>query len=167
MRPAKMVVAATVALATTLSLTPVAGAQIEHEPDAAIEANLTPVPPLVRIAGDLFALVNGSYVRLDEGKAPDFASTGDVQRGEVDPNLAIQPGQPEDPTGSQVADNTGNTGSSKGGNAATPIVAWLAPLAVIGAVVGTIATVVRQHFPTGRLVLYFQPGEGLGHAIGR
>ncbi|MCZ9293458.1 hypothetical protein [Corynebacterium meitnerae] len=158
MRSAKKVAIATVALATSLAVTPVApvaDAQIERQPYTAGPSAPTDIPPVVTIGGVLYALVNGTYVRADEALLQSLDPS--ISRGEKDPNTSEPDGKTPD-----TAPNGKGSSSTQGSN----IAAWLAPLLIIPAVVGTVIAVFRSQFPTGRFMLYFQPGDQLGRTFG-
>lgn len=154
MRPAKIVTVAAVTIATTLSLlpvepvAPVADAQTEAEVTKEDGWKAVERPPAYMKDGFYYLLINGVYVRVDQAPGQPFPP---VDRGDEDDNAKPDPGSGDD------GSSSGNVGK---------VMAWLAPLLIIGGVVATIAAVIRHQFPTGRLMVYFQPSDHVGHTFG-
>ena len=149
MRPIKTVAVAAVAFATTLGLlpvTPVASAQTETNVNAESDWNAVERPPAFEKGGAVWVLMNGVYVRVD--KIPDLP-VPPPDRGEEDPQKP-EPGSNSKPDGSSTT-TAGN------------VIAWVAPLLIIAGAVAAAAAVFRHQFPTGRLMVYFQPGDHLGN----
>lgn len=132
MRFAPMVVAATVALASTVLAVPVAHAQIEVV-DTSVEDPAKDTPPAVMINGELHVLVDGQYRKVD----PD--SSREPDRGLPYPKDKDQPEDKQQP------------------NAAK----WLVPLLVTGGVIAGLAGLIRKLYPSGRLILYYLPGKSI------
>lgn len=130
MRFAPMVVAATVALASTVLAVPVANAQIEVV-DTPVEPPVEKAPPAVMIHGELHVLVDGQYRKAD----PD--SSREPDRGLAYPKDKEQPEDKQQPN----------------------VAKWLVPLLVTGGVIAGLAGLIRKLYPSGRLILYYLPGK--------
>lgn len=130
MRFAPMVVAATVALASTVLAVPVAHAQIEVV-DTPVEPPVEKAPPAVMINGELHVLVDGQYRKAD----PD--SSREPDRGLAYPKDKDQPEDKQQPN----------------------VAKWLVPLLVTGGVIAGLAGLIRKLYPSGRLILYYLPGK--------
>ena len=132
MRFAPKVVAAIVALASTVSAAPVAHAQIEVV-DTPVEPPVEKAPPAVMINGELHVLVDGQYRKVD----PD--SSREPDRGLAYPEDKEQPGDKQQPN----------------------VAKWLVPLLVTGGVIAGLAGLIRKLYPSGRLILYYLPGKSI------
>lgn len=132
MRFAPMVVVATVALASTVFAVPVAHAQIEVV-DTPVEPTVEKAPPAVLINGELHALVDGQYRKVD----PD--SSREPDRGLAYPKDKEQPEDKQQPN----------------------VAKWLVPVLVTGGVIAGLAGLIRKLYPSGRLILYYLPGKSI------
>lgn len=147
MRIAPMVVAATVALASTVSAAPSAHAQIDvvdtpiDAPDVVEELGLTEAPPAVYIDGVLHVLINGSYHKADR-ELP--AKPEGPDRGSPYPKPAEDKQEPD---------------KQDEGNRAADVAKWLVPLLVTGGVIAGLAGLFQKLYPSGRLIMYYQPGK--------
>jgi len=87
MRFAPMVVAATVALASTVLAVPVAHAQIEVV-DTPVEPPVEKVPPAVMINGELHVLVDGQYRKAEPDRGLPYPKDKDQPEDKQQPNVA-------------------------------------------------------------------------------
>lgn len=132
-----MVVTAIVALGSTVSAAPDAHAQIEEvdtpidAPDVVGELGLKEAPPAVYIGGELYVLVNGSYHKADSSL----------------PYPKPDPIDEPDPD------------KQDGANRASAVAKWLVPVLVTGGVIAGLAELFQKLYPSGRLIMYYQPGK--------
>ena len=138
MRFAPMVVAVTVALASTVLAVPVAHAQIEVV-DTPVEPPVEKAPPAVMINGELHVLVDGQYRKVDHD------SSREPDRGLVYPKNKEQPKDKEQPEDKEQPN----------------VAKWLVPLLVTGGVIAGLAGLIRKLYPSGRLILYYMPGKSI------
>jgi len=82
-----MVVAATVALASTVLAVPVAHAQIEVV-DTPVEPPVEKVPPAVMINGELHVLVDGQYRKAEPDRGLPYPKDKDQPEDKQQPNVA-------------------------------------------------------------------------------
>lgn len=87
MRFAPMVVAATVALASTVLAVPVAHAQIEVV-DTPVEPSVEKAPPAVMINGELHVLVDGQYLKAEPDRGLPYPKDKDQPEDKQQPNVA-------------------------------------------------------------------------------
>lgn len=163
MRFAPMAVAAatTVAVATGVSVAPQAHAQAGKvdtriDRDALVaELGLKFAPPAVRIGGDLYVLIDGVYVKADTELPPHVKdSLRDPNRDQTEPQYASL--TETEVRGSSTGESSNRTQSDK-----RDIAKWLVPLLVTGGVVAGLAGLIKKLYPSGRLIVYYQPGKAI------
>lgn len=161
MRFAPMVVAATVALASSVCAAPTAQAQTEIN-DIPMGRNISvdelkgeTAPAAVRVGRDLYVLINGTYAKVDR-ELPSHV--WDSLRGPD--REQPQPENASEGTGLKESSASTIRSSSAGDRGQKPNVArWLVPVLVTGAVIAGLAGLIQKLYPSGRLILYFQPGK--------
>lgn len=147
MRFASLVVAAAVAVASSVCATPAAHAQIEVV-DTPVEAPKVEVPksapPAVIIGDAVYVLVDGTYRKVDS-ELPVNPNVPDRGLPYPDPNGKVEEKEPAKP--------------KEDGNKPKPaVVEWLVPLLVTGGVIAGLAALFHKLYPSGRLIMYYQPG---------
>ncbi|WP_087117675.1 hypothetical protein [Corynebacterium urinipleomorphum] len=159
--PKAVAAATTVALATGVSVAPAAQAQTAAADermarDALVsELGLSFAPPAVRIGKELYVLIDGTYVKADrELPSHVWESLRGPDREQPQPENASEG------TGMTGSSTSTIKSSSAGDRGEKPNVArWLVPLLVTGGVIAGLAGLIQKLYPSGRLILYFQPGK--------
>lgn len=142
MRFASLVVAAIVAVASSVCAAPAAHAQIEVG-DTPVEVPKS-APPAVIIGDAVYVLVDGTYRKVDS-ELPVDPNVPDRGLPYPDPNVKVEEKEPAKP--------------KEDGNKPKPtVVEWLVPLLVTGGVIAGLAALFHKLYPSGRLIMYYQPG---------
>lgn len=152
MRFRPMAAAVTVALASSMCVAPAAQARTEPH-DATIgrdvvveQLGVDTAPPAVRIGDDLYVFVNGVYAKVDR-----------ELRSHIRPGSGRELGQ-----GNELPDEAKPAGKENPGKESSDkskIAQWLVPLLVTGGIIAGLAGLIKHLYPSGRLILYFQPGK--------
>lgn len=164
MRFAPIVVAATVAVTSSAYLAPAAQAQSETQTEIQPEATSAPVeqlvdrvaPPAVRIGDDLYILYGGEYIKADRGlmsgEKEELVAALKSRLSTELPGLAeAKEGAKEGKENSAKEDDTSSL----------KVVEWLVPLLVTGGIIAGLAGLFQKLYPSGRLILYYQPGKSI------
>lgn len=160
MRRAHMLTAATVAVATTLSMCPAVTAQEAPAPTA-VEHDFLPIwdqvtvntPALMYLDGELYAFAGGEYKKADKDalafiNANDprfYKGAGGTQHGPVS---HLNP--PADSAAPAKEQDTGSSEEQK-------LAAWIAPVVTALALLGGAVGIFKAMFPTGHVILYKMP----------
>lgn len=163
MRFSPIVVAATVALASSAYVAPAAAAQSEPpvERNAAVEElDKNVAPPAVRIGDDLYVLSDGAYVKADRELPSHASAAAMAERENISHELAealekaAAKAQAEKEEKADAADNASEKKPK--------VAAWLVPLLVTAGLIAGLAGLFQKLYPSGRLILYYQPGKSIG-----